>query len=705
MDRRHGSRLLRSVRVLIVAGGLSLLGLLIAARVLPLPEAEVPLATVVYDTNGQIAARLFEQNRVAIPREDMPEYLRQAVVAIEDERFYRHFGIDPIAILRAIREDIRARRIVEGGSTLTQQLARNLFLTQERTLIRKAYEALITLQLETRLPKEEILTMYLNVIYFGHGAYGVEAASQIYFGKHTRDLDLAESAMLAAIIQVPEVLTPYRNPEAASRRQAIVLAKMVQQGFITQREADEARDREVELSGLRLHSAPYFVDYMMHEIRSRHPEVARNILTGGYSIYATLDRDMQQAAERILKEALGEGKPDANGITQPQAAVIAVDPSNGHIRALVGGRDYRESTYNRAYQAKRQPGSAMKPFLYTALIDMGIPATRTQRCEEVEFQGRTPQDVYKPRDIGRQPYHDRDIAMREAMRISDNVVAVRWAYEVGPRKIAEYARKMGIESNLDPYLSLALGSSEVTPLELTVGYATLANLGLRVTPMSIIRIEDRFGNVIEENQPRLQRVLPEPVAYVVTDLLTGVLGPGGTASHLARIVGRPAAGKTGSTDDLRDAWFVGYTPELVATVWVGHDSPSVPVGATGGAVAGPIWARFVAEALEGVTPRHFVRPLGVIELEVCSVTGLLPNRTCNTVREVFVAGTEPTEVDPTVHWENWENWAEPFWWRQTLEEDILEDLAIFEDILNRLFPETQTEIEIEEDELDEFSAD
>ena len=641
-----------------IAASLGLIGLVIAggilifARILPLPAAEVPLATIVYDTRGRVAARLFEQNRVEIPAQEMPKHLRNGTVSIEDERFYLHRGIDPIAIARAFIADIRAGKIVEGGSTLTQQLAKNLFLSPEKTIMRKIREALLTLQLETRFTKEEILTMYLNQIYFGHGAYGVEAASQLYFAKHTKDLDLSESALLSGILRVPESLSPYRHPDLATKRRNLVLQQMASLGYISPEQAAETGKAPLKIATLRVPEAPYFVDYMLSEIRTRHPEVAKNILTAGYVIDSTIDNDIQMAAEQAFKTYIGKGTPDEQGVEQPQGALVAVDPQSGAVRALVGGRDFQKSQYNRAYQAHRQPGSAMKPFLYTAVIDSNIPVTRAQMCEQVSYPGATRGDVYMPKDYGKEPYHWRPLAIREAIKISDNVVAVRWANEIGPKRIADYATNMGISSRLDPYLSLALGTSEVTPLEMAVAFCPLANLGLRVEPFSIRRITDRFGNVIEENNPRIQRVLREPVAYVVTDLLKSVLTPGGTGSGLGSIVGRPAAGKTGTTEDLRDAWFVGYSPDLVAAVYVGHDQPNVSLRGTGATVAGPIWAHFMAGALKDVPVRDFPVPVGVTELQVCIESGLLPNSTCQTVREIFLTGTEPTEVDPVIHWDN-----------------------------------------------------
>lgn len=633
-----------------------LLGALVATLVVlaalfttRLPEPNIPVASMVFDRNNQLIARLFVENRVVVPLAEIPADLQNAVIGIEDERFFLHFGIDPIGIARAALRNIQAGRIVQGGSTITQQLARGLFLTPERTLSRKIREALLTLRLELELSKEEILALYLNQIYLGHGTYGVEAASQAYFGKPVRELDLAESALIAGLIRSPETLSPYRNLSAALDRRNLVLAQMARLKLVSPERAVQAQAEPIRLVGLKplAPEAAYFVDYVTNQVLDRHPELKGQLFRGGYRIFTTLDARMQKAAFDAFQAGLGPGEPDARGVLQPQGALVAIDPANGYIVSMIGGRDFSKSPFNRAVNAHRQPGSAFKPFLYTAVIDRGFTAASTQVCEPVEFPSPG-QQPYRPKDFTG-TYHFRPLDIREAIAVSDNVVAVRWGNTVKPRQIIRYARAMGIESDLAANLSLSLGSSAVTPLELVRGYVPLANLGLAIKPLSVLRVEDRFGNVIEENAPEITRVLDERTAFMVSDLLRSVLEPGGTGSHLAAIVGRPAAGKTGTTDNRRDAWFVGFTPDLVAGVYVGNDDPEKSLPGVGGQLAGPIWARFMAEALAGTLPREFPRPDGIVEMEICTLTGLLPNPTCPTRRELFIRGTEPRQVDPTWH--------------------------------------------------------
>jgi len=618
----------------------------------PLPRAEVPVVTRVLGTNGEEIARLFVQNRIEIPGDQIPDSLRAAVVAVEDERFYWHKGIDPVALARALFVNLRAGRVVEGGSTITQQLAKNLFLWPERTLTRKIHEAFLTIKLELQFSKQEILTMYLNQIYLGHGAYGVEVASRTYFGKPASDLTVSESALIAGVLKSPENYSPYRNMERAIQRRDLVLTKMLNQGKIDQATYDSAREEEVKLAGLprTLNHAPYFVDFLIRHITAWHKNITEaDLIRGGFTIRTTIDLKMQQAAAEALVRGLGEGKKDEKGVEQPQGAIVAIDPTNGHIKAMVGGKDFENTQFNRAVMAKRQPGSAFKPFLYAAVLEAGFTAVSREKCEPVSFPTGVPGQMYEPKDYGDQDYHFREMTLREAIRISDNVVAVRWANRIKPSKIISVAQRMGIESLLEPNLSLALGSSVVTPLELAVAYAPLANGGLRVEPIFLLSLEDRNGNVLETQKPRLERALDEKVAYLLTDILKEVVRPGGTAGGVQAVVKRPAAGKTGTTDEFRDAWFVGFTPDIVAAVYVGNDDERFPVGRTGGAIASPIWADFIKNALADLPARDFPRPAGIVEINVCSETGLLPNSTCPTVKELFIKGTEPKRVDPTVH--------------------------------------------------------
>ncbi|HEY8450597.1 MAG TPA: transglycosylase domain-containing protein, partial [Bacillota bacterium] len=356
-------------------------GLLIGYLLAPLPPVDLPAATRVYAADGRLLTRLGIQDRVPVPLDEVPLHLRQAVIAVEDRRFYRHFGLDPIGIVRAAWRNLTAGELVEGGSTLTQQLARTLYLSQDRTLARKLREALLALKIETHWSKDEILERYLSAIYMGHGAWGMEVAAQTYFGKSVRQVNLAEAAMLAGIIGSPEHFSPHRNRSLAERRQALVLERMVEEGFITAVQAQAARAVPLQLAEppATRATAPYFIDYVRHVLSRELPAVAADLDRGGYRIYTTIDPELQRAAEQRLREGLGEPtRRDAHGVPQPQGALVALDPRTGYIRALVGGRDYSESSFNRAYRARRQPGSAFKVFVYTAALDRGIPPTATQ---------------------------------------------------------------------------------------------------------------------------------------------------------------------------------------------------------------------------------------------------------------------------------------------------------------------------------------
>lgn len=636
---------------LIAAVAAALLLAAVAVFVLPLPEPTIPSETRVLDVNGAIVGRLFVQNRIEVPLDRMAKDLPNAVVAVEDTRFYRHRGIDIIGIGRALVRDIMARKIVEGGSTLTQQLAKNLYTSGRRTIARKIYDAVLAIKLETRYTKQEIMGMYLNTVYLGQGTYGVETAAQTYFGKSAADLTLAESALIAGLIRSPEYYNPYRDLQVAIDRRNLVLARMAEQGYISKARADQASREPVKLAGLKplASEAPYFVAYVVEQIKARHPEIAGDLYTGGYEIRTTLDLKMQRAANNAFKNGFTRSDKDEKGVPQPEGALVAIDPRNGHIRALVGGRDYALTQLNRAYQTFRQPGSAFKPFLYTAVIDSGYTEASTQVCEPVSYPSGKPGAPYEPKDYGSQPYHYAPMTIQRGIQISDNVTAIKWASQIGPKAIATYAHKMGITSQLEESLPLALGTSVVSPLEMCTAYCPLANGGLAVQPLSILKITDKYGNVIEENRPSVQRVISEQTVYIVTHMMTSVFEPGGTGARLASIINRPAAGKTGTTNDQRDAWFMGFTPDLVCSVYIGYDDPSKSLPGYGGTLAGPIWANFMAGALSDVTPRDFPEPSGLEHATVCQVTGLLANPTCPAHDAVFLSGTAPTETCPVRH--------------------------------------------------------
>lgn len=619
--------------------------------VTPLPTPTTPQSTLLYDTNNSIVASLSTQNRSEVSLGDMSDWMKKAIVAIEDVRFYQHRGIDLLGLARAAFRDVAAGRIVEGGSTITQQLARTMFLTQQRSFTRKFWEALLTFKLEMRYTKPEILEMYLNQVYFGSGNYGVEAASRSYFGKAAKDLTLPESAMIAGLTRSPEYYSPLNSPDRARARRDYVLSRMADLNVISPSQARDARATPLGVTGPKAGAGniQYFVQYVLSEISTRHPDVARDVYGGGYRIYTTLDGKMQDAAERSFAANIGAGAKDDQGVTQPQGALVAIDPKNGYIKAMVGGRDYKESQFNRAYQAFRQPGSTFKPFLYSAVIDAGYTAASTQYCGPVSFPGWGGKP-YEPKDYGKDPYHYMDLTMRHAVTISDNVVAVKWAGVIGPDRVVQEAHRMGIKTPIESNLSIALGSTAVTPLEMAAGYATLADLGVASEPMGVIRVEDRYGSVIEDNRPQQRRAIDEKTAFIVTSLLRSVMeDPSGTGALLTPTVGRPVAGKTGTTDKYRDAWFVGFTPDLVAAAYVGYDDPAQSVNLPGGRLAGPIWAQFMRDALATRTPARFPRPQGLVDVVICSDTGYLPNPTCPTITEVFVAGTQPSGVDQTNH--------------------------------------------------------
>ncbi|MGB9867335.1 MAG: transglycosylase domain-containing protein [Bacillota bacterium] len=623
-----------------------------AAILVPLPKPNVPVTTQVYDVAGNVVSSLFVQNRVEVSLSEMPAHLKNAVIAIEDSSFYSHRGFSPKSILRALWRNISAGKVVEGGSTITQQLAKTLYLWPERTLWRKLLEVLVTIKLEATYTKDQILQMYLNQIYLGHGTYGVETASRFYFGKPVKQLTLPEAALIAALIRSPETYSPYNSVKLATDRRNLVLDRMRELKMISDSQWAAAREAPVNLAKRIPPSktAPYLLDFVLSELGRAMPEIMPRLYTGGYKIYTAADMRVQRAADKAFNEAMPKGVPDANGVLQPQGALVALDPRTGQVKAMVGGRDFANTQLNRATSAKRQPGSAFKPFLYTALIDSGIPPTATQLCSPIVLPGATPGATWSPRDYGTQPYHYRPIGVREAIAISDNVAAVKWAQQLGPEKVASYAARMGIQSGLVQDLTIALGTSEVTPMEMATALCCLANGGYRVTPTCLTRVEDRNGTVIYRAPvPNPVPVLDARVAYVVTNLLQSVLQPGGTGAVMGATLTRLAAAKTGTTDRELDAWFVGYTPELCAVVYVGWDHHERPVG-TGAAVAGPVWATFMEQALSGTPATQFPIPPGVTFATVCSETGLYPNPTCAVVTEPFLEETLPDAPCPLDHW-------------------------------------------------------
>ena len=599
---------------------------------------EVPAASKILDDRGEVVSIISQENRIPVTIDNISPFMQEAIIAIEDSRFYRHHGIDPVGLLRAVYRNIRAGRVVEGGSTITQQLAKNIYLRPERTFGRKIKEFFLAVQLERRHTKKEILEMYLNQIYFGQGAYGVEAAARTYFNKAASSLGLAESAMLAGIPRAPGTYNPVSNYEAGKARQETVLDRMAELGMISKEKAQLAKGEFIQPLKLpfTIQRAPYFTGEVVKQMEQNYPGGFETLYSGGLVIYTTLDIKIQEAAERALSEGL-------KGLDQElEGALVALDPKTGQVKAMVGGKDYSRSQFNRSF-AKIQPGSTFKPFLYAAAIDSGYTAGTTIACEPVSYP-QAGGDIYQPKDF-QGGYHYRPFTLKEALFTSDNVVSVKLNQLVGPAVAAAYAKKMGIESSIRPVLSLPLGTSEVTPLEMAGAFGTLANGGVRTHPYLIQKVTDRSGRILEEHYPKLERAIDGKTAYIITDMLTAVLKPGGTASNIAGVLNRPAAGKTGTSEGLTDAWFVGYTPDLVAAVYIGYDRKNRSVGRTGAQVAAPIWARFINEALKEVPPAEFNMPAGIVKVKICADDGLLAGEfSASVIEAAFVEGTEPKAV-------------------------------------------------------------
>ncbi len=625
-----------SLIALLAAGG----ALFLYALLVPLPEVPIYQTTTVYGADGQPLFDLHGQgiNRRIIPLSEIPQTLIEATIAVEDRTFYHHFGLNPKRILKAAWINMTSMELNQGASTITQQLARNLYLSHEKTWERKIKEALYALQLEMKLSKQEILSRYLNQIYYGESAYGIQAAAETYFGKNARDLTAAEATLLAGIPKNPTHYSPFRNFEAAKKRQQAVLQSMVAAGYLTpeQMAAIERTPITLKQKQPKEASAPYFLDYILREAQEKYriePDLLQN---GGLRIFTTLDPEIQKAAEQTAKELMPKQ-------TNLQVALAAIEPTTGAIRALIGGRNYQDSQFNRAL-ALRQPGSSFKPFLYLAALENGWTTTALQMSEPTVFTFGSRE--YRPRNFGDQ-YPNRPITMREAIRTSDNIYAIKTHLELGEEKLVEMAHRLGIQSALQPLPSLALGSEEVTPLEMASAYATIAGQGKRVEPTAIIKITDATGKTLAEAKPLRKEVVSPQEAFLLTNLLQAPFEPGGTAHRIRERLSRPAAGKTGTTDF--DAWMVGFTPQLSAAVWVGYDQPQ-KLSTAESRIAAVIWADFMEKAHANLPVEPFLLPEGIISAYVDPQTGQLASPDCPTVAlEVFVIGTEPKQVCQVHH--------------------------------------------------------
>ena len=561
-------------------------------------------ASQFYDINGNVIyTTLSEERRVPVSIDKIPKHVQQAFIAIEDNRFYEHSGIDYRGTARALVSTLSGRE-VQGGSTITQQLAKNAFLTQERSIIRKIKEAFIAKELEHKYTKDEILTMYLNQIYFGQGAYGIESASLYYFGKHVQNLDIAEAATLAAIPKSPNYYNPFENPKESKNRQELVIDQMVKYGFISVDSAAKAKAKKMVYStSHKQQNNPrgYFFDMISQKVIA---EVGADALyKGGLKIYTTLDMDMQLAAEKAMRH-LPNYYTDSKKLTQPQMALAAVDPKTGYVKAMIGGRG--QDKFNRATLAVRQPGSAFKPFVYLTAMQNGFtPASIIEDKEEEFAKG------WKPQNSDMQ-WHGK-VSLRTALKRSLNVPTIKLAREVGVDKIVANVERMGITTLVDSgaysdvNLAMALGglSKGVNPLEMASAYGVLATNGLYNKPIALLKIVDRDGKVLYQAKPQSKRVVDAASAYLTTNMLEDVL-VSGTGGGMG--IGRPAAGKTGTTDTYIDAWFVGYTPDLSTAVWVGDDNNKPMQRMYGSGAPLSIWHEFMINALASTPRTGFSNP-------------------------------------------------------------------------------------------------
>lgn len=750
-----------AVLVLIISAGLAVGAVFyIASRDLPavslLHEYTPSLVTRIYSEDGEILDEFFVEKRVLVPIEDIPLYLRKAVIAVEDAKFYRHHGLDYRGILRALIVNLKNMRIRQGGSTITQQLARSLFLSPRQDIMRKLREAILARRIEQVLSKDEILELYLNQIYFGRGTYGVQAAANLYFGKDVKDLNLSECALLAGLIRSPAEYSPYNHPDRAKLRQKVVLKRMHEEGYITEIEYKKAYSRDLYLKKpeKREEIAPYFVEYIRQYLISKYgPE---KVYKGGLQVYTTLDSYLQKSANMAVKEGLRvldkrQGfrgpiahkskeeidewlKGDRGSLTRSnilpgdilegiitkvktsyatvragnltgtislenmlwarkrlsgdkfkkvtfrrdatardilsvgdiilvrvldidrekgvtfaleqeplvEGALVSIDPLTGYVKAMVGGYDFKRSQFNRAVQARRQPGSAFKPFVYGAAIDAGFTAATMIDDSPISYEIPGWKKNWTPENYDGKFYGP--MTLRDGLVYSRNVVTIKLAEEIGIDNVIRFARRMGIKSRLDRNLSLALGSTGVSLLELTSAYGAFANHGVRIEPIFIKYVTDSEGNILESSVPVAEKVLSRQTAYIITSILQDVIQRG--TGRSARILGKPLAGKTGTTNRFTDAWFVGYSPNLVAGTWVGFDDmKSLGYGEAGSRAALPIWIAYMKMALDHVPDMIFPIPDDIIFVKIDPQNGLLaPPDLEDFVVEIFKKGTEPVET-------------------------------------------------------------
>ena len=652
------------------------------------------LVTRIYSSDGKVLDELFVQKRVFIELDKIPEHMQDAIVASEDRRFFKHWGLSLRSVARAVVVNTLSMSYRQGFSTLTQQLARNLYKSVgfEDSLLRKIKEVITAIQIERTYTKEEIIEMYLNTVHFGHGTYGVEAATKRFFGKESRFLTVDESALLVGLLPSPASYSPINHPEKAIRRRNTVLRLLRDQNYITKSEYEEYRVITLEsVQDLpKRGTAPYFTEYIRRILEKQDTALGINIYRDGLKIYTTLDSRLQTIAERAVMETIKEDQDRLNNRLYKdreeferlayltiypedslrmmlngdeklykdlrhrllvQCAFVAIDPYTGGILAMIGGRPDYHDQYNRAVQAKRQPGSVFKPFVYTTAIDNGYPVTEQLLNQPVVLNIQNMDGTWvkwKPQN------YDGSTGglttFREGLRKSMNLISVRMVQQdIAPaEQVKKTAKRMGINTDIRAVDAIALGTSEVYPIEMVAAYAALSNQGVYSKPFAITKIEDRYGNIIKEYYPDRKEVLSEETAYLMTNLMQTVMdrGTGGSARWKYKF-NRPAAGKTGTTQGWSDAWFVGFTPQIAAGGWFGVDDYKVALGPgqDGSKAALPAWAKFMKAAHDTLKLpiQNFEKPSGIQDKEICSVTKKIPLPACPTEIEIFKIGTEPTQ--------------------------------------------------------------
>lgn len=634
-----------------------------------LHNIEPSLVTKIYSADGKIIKEFYTERRIYKPLSQMPPTLIYALLASEDRRFYSHWGVNTLSILRAIWDSVWLRHRVKATSTITQQLARMLFLTPERSMSRKIKEALTSVKIERNYTKDEILELYLNQAYFGKGAYGVQAASQLYFSKDVEDLNVSECAILVSIPKNPTVYSPLANPELSLRRRNLVLGSMQDFGKLSKYQADSLKSLPLEIhpSPAPLGDAPYFTEMVRQYLEKKYGEDA--LYRGGLSVYTTLNSNLQKAGEEALLTELQtrqrhmekthslrdtsytivvtdstRGKPQRRRVfKQIQGALLSIDNKTGDILALIGGKDFNQSKFNRVTQALRQPGSGFKPFVYTAAIDNGAKPTDIMYDTPFVITGEDGKE-WSPQNFDEK--FRGPVTLRKALAKSINVISAKLIQKVTPQQAIFFASHMGLTTPLSPYPSLALGTSEVTLWDMVSAFSVFPNGGIKVQPRYLLKITDRYGKTLEEHKiSQRQEVLSAQTAYIMTTMLQSVIQRGTGYGAIAKGFTRPAGGKTGTTDNCSDNWFNGFTPQITTGVWIGYDDKTV-IGhnVTGATTALPVWTNFMMKAHENLPVEEFSVPSGIYFKIVCLESGLLATDKCrHTIMDVFTDETVPHE--------------------------------------------------------------